>query len=64
MYLDEEKIQLRDKERVLAALESASAKIREHIEIESNDPFKDLIDDGNDASTASSAKIHSLNGKG
>jgi len=64
MYLDEEKIQLRDKERVLAALESASAKIREHIEIESNDPFKDLIDDGNDASAASSAKIHSLNGKG
>lgn len=69
MYLDEEKLQSNDKSRVLAALESATAKIREQIELDSigldnNDPFKALIDDGNDASSTPPANVHSLNGKG
>jgi class 3 adenylate cyclase len=64
MYLDEEKLQTRDKERVLAALESATAKIREQIDLENNDPFKGLIDDGNDGPKGPRAKVHSLNGKG
>jgi class 3 adenylate cyclase len=64
MYLDEEKIQLGDKERVLAALESATARIKEQIEIESSDPFTELIDDESGASKSSQANVHSLSGKG
>ena len=61
MYIDEEKILTSDKKRVLAALESATARIKEQVELDQNQPLMELIDDDGDSA---SANVHPLNGKG
>jgi hypothetical protein len=61
MYIDEDKIQRTDKKRVLAALQSATSRIKEQVELDQSEPLTEFIDDGADTA---SAKIHSWSGKG
>ncbi|WP_344800078.1 adenylate/guanylate cyclase domain-containing protein [Litoribacillus peritrichatus] len=61
MYIDEDKIQTTDKKRVLAALVSATARIKEQVEMDQNQPLMELIDDKADTSPVN---VHPLNGKG